>query len=135
MGDFAGDAALSPEKLWLKPHLRALEAMEDLPPGNCMTLRGESLMSNPRLYLSQIAEWLEIRTDDEAIDAMMHPEQSPFACPGPESAPFGNDPTFLKNPKLRPYQEKAGDLDSPMSWDSTLLFDDVIKHYAMYFGY
>jgi hypothetical protein len=135
-GQFAqGNGALTPEQMWLKPHLRILELLETVPRDQQMFLRGEALMAEPRLYLPQIAEWLEIRTDAEAIDAMMRPEKSPFACMGPENARLGNDPRFLQSPALRSFHEKPSDLDAPLSFDSSLVFDEVLRHYAMYFGY
>lgn len=130
-----GDWQLTPEQMWLNPHLRIIEALESVPYENKMLLRGESLMVDPRNYLTQIAEWLGIRTDDEALDAMLRPQDSPFACYGPDSARLGNDPRFLEGPELRPYREKPSDLDSPMAWDSSMYFDEVTQHYAMYFGY
>ena len=66
-----------------------------------MRLRGEDLLSEPRIYVRQIAEWLGLRTDDEATEAMLHPENSPFACYGPANAKFGNDPNLLEAVCLR----------------------------------
>lgn len=129
------DANMTPDVMWLNPHLRIMEALEDVPTEQKMFLRGEALLANPPLYLRQIAEWLDIRTDQDAIDAMQRPEETPFSTMGPKNAPLGNDPNFMKEPKLRPFEEKPSDLDSPMSWDDSLVFDDVVKHYAMYFGY
>ena len=51
-----------------------------------MRVRGEDLLGEPDTYLRKIAEWLGLRTDEEAIEAMKHPEQSPYACIGPENA-------------------------------------------------
>jgi hypothetical protein len=129
------DSDMTPETMWLKPHLRIMEVLEDVPQEQKMFLRGELLLSEPRLYLEQIAEWLGISTSPEAIDAMMRPEESPFAKLGPSNARLGNDPAFMESPKLRHYEEQPSDLESPMSWDSSMEFDDVLKHYAMYFGY
>ena len=39
-------------------------------------------------------------TDTDAIEEMMHPERSPFACFGPLDALFGNDPNFLSGPSF-----------------------------------
>ncbi|MEM9386840.1 MAG: sulfotransferase [Pseudomonadota bacterium] len=130
-----GDDNMTPEKMWLQPHLRVMETLETLPPDNYMTLRGESFMSAPDVYLPQICEWLGISTAQADVDRMMKPELSPFACMGPSNAPLGNDPNFLRSPELRPYKEKESDLDSPMSWDDSLHFDEAVQHYAMYFGY
>jgi len=130
-----GGRELTPDRMWLKPHLRIMELMETVPADQHMLVRGESLMADPKTYLPQIAEWLQIRTDDEAIGAMMRPEESPFACMGPSNARLGNDPRFLQSPKLRPFKEKPSDLDTPLSWDSALVFDETLRHYAMTFGY
>ena len=135
-GQFAhANGSVTPEQMWLKPHLRILELLETVPPDQHMFLRGEALMAEPRLYLPQIAEWLGISTAAEAIEAMLRPEKSPFARMGPENARFGNDPNFLQRPALRPYHEQPSDLESAMSWDSSLSFDEILKHYAMHFGY
>lgn len=129
-----GDS-MTPHKMWLAPHVRVLEFMETLPPDNCMTLRGESFMADPQRYLPQICEWLGISTAPKDVARMLKPELSPFACMGPPNAPLGNDPNFLRKPELRPYREKESDLESPLSWDESLVFDEVVQHYAMFFGY
>jgi len=134
-GGGEANAALTPENMWLKPHLRILEQLEKVPAAQKMFLRGELLLAEPELYLTQITQWLEIRSDREAIEAMLHPEQSPFACYGPDNAPLGNDPNFLDSPELRPFTPKPVDLDSPLSWDNSLTFNEDLKHYATYFGY
>jgi hypothetical protein len=126
---------LSPEKVWLEPHLRVLEALETLPADQYVTLRGESFMSDPMCYLPQICEWLGISTAPGDVARMLKPELSPFARMGPANARLGNDPSFLRNPELRPYREKRSDLDSPMEWDESVVFSDTVRHYAMYFGY
>ena len=129
------EISLNPETMWLKPHVQILAAMETVPESQKMFLRGEDLLSDPHPNLLKIAEWLGISTDQEAIDAMIKPEESPFAGYGPENAPLGNDPHFLENPEYVPYVNHDLDLDSPMSWDDTLVFDETIKELARYFGY
>jgi Sulfotransferase family len=126
---------LEPETMWLNPHMRILDALEGLLPNQKMFLRGEVLLSDPMPYLIQIAEWLEIRTDQEAIEAMTRPEESPFAKYGPENAQLGNDPNFLENPGLRPIEEQDMDLDSPVSWDESMFFNETLKQLARSFGY
>jgi hypothetical protein len=129
------DTAMTPTRMWLEPHLRIRDALEAVPEERRMLVRGESLMIDPWTHLKRIAEWLGIRTDDAAIESMMHPEKSPFACLGPENARLGNDPRFLQSPGLRPYREKPSDLDSALSWDPDLVFDDTLKLHAIKFGY
>ena len=81
-----------------------------------MRVRGEDLLSCPDTCLTSITRWLGIRCDPEAIEAMEHPERSPFAWVGPWNARFGGDPNFLANPILRPRKELEESLDSPVPW-------------------
>jgi hypothetical protein len=88
------------EELWLRTHKNIINFASALPIGQCMRIKSESMLSNPWLYLPQIAEWLGISTAADAIEAMMHPERSPYARPGPNQAMYGNDPDFIHNPVL-----------------------------------
>jgi hypothetical protein len=54
---------------------------------------------------------LDVRTDEEAIEAMKHPERSPYACFGPVNARFGNNPGFQREPALRNGSPKQGHLE------------------------
>ncbi|QIB35185.1 sulfotransferase family protein [Ancylobacter pratisalsi] len=102
----------APEKMWLKPHLAIMNLLDTLPGERWMRIRGEDLLANPRVILARIAGWLGISTSNEAIGAMMHPESSPFARPGPANAPYGNDPAFMDHPGLRPFDWTP----RPMEW-------------------
>lgn len=93
---------LDAERAWLTGHKNILDFAGRLALGQYMRIKGEALLAQPRLYLPQIAEWLGLRSDEEAIAAMLHPEDSPFARPGPAGATYGNDLDFLANPVLDP---------------------------------
>lgn len=86
---------------WYRVHTNILQFTSTLPLGQSLRVKGEDILSEPDVFLPQIAQWLGVRTDDEAIDAMKHPENSPYACVGPQSARGGNDPKFMRSPKLR----------------------------------
>ncbi len=88
--------------LWYHMHRNILVFTSYLPEGQVLRIKGEALLSEPDLYLPQIAEWLGVRTDRSAIEAMKHPEHSPYACLGPLPARGGNDALFMQNPRLRP---------------------------------
>jgi len=136
LGRQAGrDIALNPDDMWLKPHIHILNGLENISATHKMFLRGEDLLSDPHPNLLKIAEWLGVRTDQESIDAMMRPDESPFANYGPENASLGNDPHFLENPGLISISNQAMDLEAPMSWDETLVLDDDLKELASYLGY
>ncbi len=125
----------APNQFWLEPHLQILEHLEAVPVEQQMRLRGEDLLSDPTNYLRQTAEWLGIRTDDEAVAAMLHPENSPFAKYGPQNARFGNDPNFMESPHLRPYSYTP----HPLTWTgpdgTTRELSETICAYAKIFGY
>jgi hypothetical protein len=125
----------APDQFWFKPHLHILEMLETVPAEQQIRLRGEDLMADPANYLRQIAEWLGLRTDADAVDAMMHPENSPFAKYGPSNARYGNDPNFMESPALRHYKPKASPLTWTASDGTTHDLSDSIRAYAMIFGY
>jgi len=86
---------------WYQVHLNIIKFTNTLPVGQSMRIKGEDILSYPDIYLPQIAEWLGVRTDQEAIEAMKHPENSPYACVGPPPATMGNDWKFMQRPHLR----------------------------------
>jgi len=124
-----------PDSMWLKPHIRIMEFLEGLPDSQQMRIKGEDYMSDPATYLKRIAEWLGISTDNVSIEAMKHPENSPFACYGPPSAKFGNDPSYLENPGFREYKPRQDSLEGVMEWDADVTFSEDLMQCAMYFGY
>lgn len=97
---------------WHHIHTNILRFTATLPLGQTLRIKGEDVLSDPDRYLSQVAEWLGIRTDREALEAMRHPEHSPYACVGPDPARGGNDPKFMRSPKLRGGRVKEPSLRS-----------------------
>jgi hypothetical protein len=133
-----GRAHLDPERIWRVSHKVAITTTVDLPPGQYMRLRGEALLGNLPFYLQQICEWLDLRSDAEAIEAMMHPENSPYAKLGPRGARYGNDPSFLENPVLdheRLAKMKEPGLDGELSWRPGETFAPETRQLAKQFGY
>lgn len=100
-GQTAFDGQLDGLIGWHQTHTNIMRLTASLPAGQTMRVKGEDLLSEPDKYLPQIAEWLGLRTDARAIEAMKHPENSPYACAGPDVARGGNDPKFMRSPKLR----------------------------------
>ena len=93
-------------------------------------------MTHPQEHLKTICRWLGIRHDDDAIEKMMHPERSPFACFGPITALFGNDPNFLRRPSFRQHTPKLPALCDPLPWrdDGKGIYPEV-NTLAQEFGY
>jgi len=135
MRKIKSDEELTAENMWFDPHLKILEFLEEIPAERQMRLRGEDFLSEPDRYLRVVATWLGVSTENDAIEQMKHPENSPFACYGPPNAWFGNDPSFLKEPALRPYTPKPQELKSPLSWNPELGFSDIVIELSEYLGY
>jgi hypothetical protein len=126
------------EAKWTDTHLMIHAVGRDLPPGQMLRLHGETVLRDLRLYLPQICEWLDIRSDTEAIAAMLHPEDSPYSCIGPENAKFGANSGFLQNPHLdmdKLARLAPPTLDAPMDWAPDRHFSDTTRGLAHYYGY
>ncbi len=107
---------VDPQILWLTIHTNICNFLSFVPEDRKRRLKGEAMLTDVDCHLREIAQWMGLRTDDEALDEMKHPERSPFACLGPINAPFGNDPKFIKEPALRPARVKPQSLEGPVSW-------------------
>ena len=88
---------------WVETHCRILKFAATLPKSRYLCAKAEDILDRPRDQLRLIAEWLALSTTNDAIEAMLHPERSPFATPGPASTGIvgGLDPGFLNDPVPR----------------------------------
>jgi len=129
-------ALMEPQIAWHDINMNILDFLDEVPAAQQMRMRGEDIMADPQRHLADIARWVGLRDDPEAIDQMMHPERSPFACFGPINALFGNDPNFLAGPTFRPHKPKIPPLSKPVPWrnDGKGLYPEVIA-LANEFGY
>jgi hypothetical protein len=130
------DCVLEPQIAWYDLNMNILEFLDGVPASRQIRLRGEDVIAQPMHWLSEIARWAGLRDDPEAIEEMMHPERSPFACFGPINALFGNDPNFLAGPTFRPHTPQLPSLHKPVPWrdDGKGLYPEVIQ-LAQWFGY
>jgi hypothetical protein len=104
---------------WYETHRRILHFAARLPAGRYLRVRAEDVLNDRASRLRAIAGWLGLADDDAAIEAMQHPEASPFACFGPAESGVsgGNDPDFLRDPIPHPVRS-PGALEPPASWDA-----------------
>jgi hypothetical protein len=110
--------------------------LKSVPPQQWMVLRGEDLLREADRGLRQVARWLGLRTDTEAIEEMKHPERSPYSRFGPRGAGIGNDMFFLKDPVLRPARGDAHSLEGPLDWRKDGMgFLPEVKELAQRLGY
>jgi hypothetical protein len=125
-----------PQILWHDYNLRILRFQEMVHPDRWLRINGEAFFTNLDDNLVDLCRWLDIATDPESIAAMKRPEESPYACFGPVNALVGNDPNFLRSPKLRPYRSKEESLEGPLSWrEDGKSFHPRVVAMAHSFGY
>jgi hypothetical protein len=130
----ASDLARFCARGWCRTHQAILDFTASLPPEQTLRVRGEDLLNEPDTHLPRVAAWLGLRTDPEAIEAMKHPERSPYARLGPTSAWLGYDPGFLHDPRLRPCELPAG-LEHPREWDLDFSLLQTTVELARSLGY
>jgi hypothetical protein len=128
--------SLDVQVAWYRLNMNIITFLDGVAQDLQVMIRGEELLADPDKHLREIAEWLGLRTDAQAMEAMKHPERSPFACIGPIGAQFGNDPDFLANPKLRKGSPRTAGFEGPVPWrrDGAGLSADV-RRLAEDFGY
>jgi hypothetical protein len=127
---------LDPQRGWYHTHATILQFLRAVPSEKKLMVRGEDVLSDPLQQLRAIARWIGLRTDQKAIEEMMHPERSPFARYGPPTACQGNDAFFMESPTLRSGPMETGTLDGPLSWRTRSQgFLPMVKELARQFGY
>jgi len=127
---------VDPQRGWYVLNANIVLFLESIPSDQWMMIRGEDLLSDLHRGLQQIASWMGLRTDNDAIEEMKHPERSPYACFGPPGARFGNDILFLQSPAARPPRAEPYSLEGPLGWrlDGAGFLPEV-KELALHFGY
>jgi hypothetical protein len=122
---------------WYRMHLNIVSFLDGVGEDQWLRLRGEDLLADLDNELPRVAKWLGIAAGTAAVDAMKHPERSPFAGFGPPNARLGNDPDFLRDPVLRESKHRSEpSLDGPVPWrtDGEGLSSEVVA-LAHAFGY
>lgn len=124
-----------PDRSWLAPHLRIMEFLECVPPDRQLRVLAEDLLSMPDDCLAKIATWLGIRSNIDTFPMMKHPERSVFACFGPANARYGNEATFLENPRWPSKEPKRASLTDQVPWQTNASFSNELVDLASRFRY
>jgi Sulfotransferase family len=134
--DPESSSEVDPQRGWYVLNTNIVTFLKSIPSDQWMTMRGEDLLTDPDRGLQRIASWMDLRADNEAIEEMKHPENSPYAGFGPSGARFGNDIFFLENPALHPARVAVQSLEGPLSWRTDGRgFLPEVKDLARHFGY
>lgn len=120
--------------VWYTSHARIRTITDEFAADRTLTLLAEKLLATPARELHAVARWLGIRSDEAAIEAMLHPETSPYAAFGPHNARGGNDPAFLSNPRPR-VVELPKSRDLPEEWAIGERSREAISKLAVQLGY
>ena len=127
---------VDPQQAWHALNKNICDFLDTVPEDQKFHVRGEDLIAKPDGTLRAIAEWLGLRTDDEAIEAMKHPERSPYARFGPPEARYGDNALFLRSPVMPAPPAEPDNLDVPLSWrEDGAGFRPDVKELAQQFGY
>lgn len=125
---------LDPQISWYTVQCNILDFLSKVPSDRQLRMRGEDILTDPLLHLRQICKWLGISAEDDAIEAMFHPEHAFFAYPGPWGANGGADINFLRSPHFKPGKIKPSTLYGPLPWrrDRRGFHEEVIKLARMF---
>jgi hypothetical protein len=115
--DYSTDPpTVDPQLSWYRVQLNIEEFLRSISPVRQMRVLGEELLNSKERHLRAICGWLGVDDGQAALNAMLHPELSPFACLGPLGAHLGNDINFLRSPALRSGHVPCPPLNGPLPW-------------------
>ncbi len=135
--DYATDPpTIDPQIAWYTMQQTIMDFLANVPGDRVIRLRGEDVLNDPDTHLRRVCRWLGIDEGEAALNAMRHPERSPFASLGPFGAHLGNDIAFLQSPALRAAPVACPPLAGPLPWrrDGAGLRGDVLD-LARHLGY
>lgn len=104
-------------RTWSVGHRHCLRYREELAQAPSLLLRSEDLLTDPEGALARVCRYLGITDHPTAIEAMLQPERSPYACLGPAMAPTGNDPHWMASPALRRGSAPSSEPSLQELWD------------------
>ncbi|HEY9632050.1 MAG TPA: sulfotransferase [Coleofasciculaceae cyanobacterium] len=107
---------IDPQFGWYSLQRNILDFLSTVPAEQQMRLRGEDILNDPRSHFETLCQWLNLAWDESIFQAMLHPEDSPYASIGPYGSHLGNDPNFLKSPAFRYRSVASSYLDGPLPW-------------------
>lgn len=135
--DYSTDPpTVDPQLLWHRTQRNIISFLEKIPAERRQFVRGEDLLQNPKPEFGRLCRRLGLPHDSAAIEAMLHPENSPFARFGPIGAHLGNDINFLTSPVFTPRKLPQAKLDGSLPWRTDGLgFRPEVVQLARELGY
>lgn len=126
---------IDPQLAWLRVHAN-IDRAAAARPGRLRRLRVEQLYAEPETTLEACCDWLGWDRSATSVAAMMHPERTPFATPGPLGAQYGLETEFIESPWFARRLKPQVSLDGPLDWRRDGLgFGDELRDLAGTYGY
>ena len=121
---------------WVDVNRRILAFTAGLPAHRVLRMKAEDVLGGHAAPLIEVAAWLGVSCHPAAIEAMRHPEASPFAHEGPRDSGIigGFDPGFLQSPKPRRI-EPPPPLAKPEGWSGHESLWRMVSDLAERLGY
>lgn len=105
-----------PQILWLQVETALEERLAELPPRQLFTLDTEAVIATPEESLRALARKLGLKYNKDAVAAMIRPEASLFAGPGPMGAHVNGQVFSFDELAGRLPEPVENGLDAPMPW-------------------
>ena len=127
---------IDPQISWFNMQKNIMDFLQRIPTERKMQMHGEIVLNEREDSLRMISAWLGMAYDTDSVEAMLHPEDSPYACLGPLGAHLGNDINFLRSPSLRDGEIRYSTLEGALPWrsDGKGFSTDVLEM-ARHLGY
>jgi hypothetical protein len=121
---------------WVDVNRRILAFTAGLPARRVLRVKAEDVLGGHAAPLIELAAWFGVSWRPAAIEAMRHPEASPFAHEGPRGSGIigGFDPGFLLSPKARQV-EPPPPLAKPEGWSGHESLWRMVSDLAERLGY
>lgn len=128
--------AFDPQRSWLKRHGLIDSFLSEIDEDRSIRVRGEDFLNAPRKTLERVTNWLQLSSDVESIDDMLHPEKWKFARPRAIGHRRAGDRKFYTSKKLRSKDTSSDSLDCALGWRGDGRgFDEPVKRLAASYGY
>jgi hypothetical protein len=125
-----------PQWAWLALHRNIAAFLESVPEDRKRRIKAEDVLDGNEHCLMSFVDWLGLRTGASAIEAMRHPESSPFVRPGPSSAALGSDVFMFGGTDYPAHWRIPKTLEGDVSWRSDGAgLVPAVKELAGEFGY
>ena len=107
---------LDPQFDWYRRHSAIVAFLREVASERQRCVLSEDVLADAQGELARLCSWLGFEWNQENVDAMLHPEHSPFSGPGPYGTEGGTDPAFLASAHYQRQPREDQPLDQALPW-------------------